>query len=105
MIWVGSFKSLQSALPEPRSTDAPLAVHTWVRSEIGLITPLVDWLMILIAGSICVFGEEESVELALREALNNSTHSDLLVKIDFFQQRVARRIGNRSRYSQRLILI
>jgi hypothetical protein len=50
MIWVGSFKSLQSVLPEPRSTDAPLAVHTWVRSEIGLITPLVDWLMSLIAG-------------------------------------------------------
>lgn len=72
MIWVGSFKSLQSVLPEPRSTDAPLAVHTWVRSEIGLITPLVDWLMSLIAGSSCVFGEEESVELALREALSNA---------------------------------
>jgi serine/threonine-protein kinase RsbW len=70
---VGSFKSLQSVLPEPRSTDAPLTVHTWVRNEIGLITPLVDWLMNLIAGSICVFGEEESVELALREALNNAT--------------------------------
>jgi serine/threonine-protein kinase RsbW len=72
MIWVGSFKSLQSALPEPRSTDAPLAVHTWVRSEVALISPLVDWLMRLIVGSCCVFGEEEPVELALREALNNA---------------------------------
>jgi serine/threonine-protein kinase RsbW len=72
MIWVGSFKSLQSVLPEPRSTDAPLAVHTWVRSEIGLISLLVDWLMMLTAGSTCVFGKEESIELALREALNNA---------------------------------
>jgi serine/threonine-protein kinase RsbW len=72
MIWVGSFKSLQSVLPEPRSTDAQLAVHTWVRSEIGLITPLVDWLMSLIVRSRCVFGEEESVELAFREALSNA---------------------------------
>jgi serine/threonine-protein kinase RsbW len=72
MIWVGGFKSLQSVLPEPRSTDALLAVHTWVRSEIGLITPLVDWLVSLITGSRCVFGEEESVELALREAMNNA---------------------------------
>jgi anti-sigma regulatory factor (Ser/Thr protein kinase) len=72
MTWVGCFKSLQSVLPEPRSTDAPLAVHTWVRTEIGLITPLVDWLMSLIVGSRYVFGAEESVELALREALSNA---------------------------------
>lgn len=72
MIWVGCFKSLQSVLPEPGSADAPLAVHTWVRSEIGLITPLVDWLMSLIVGSRYVFGAEESVELALREALSNA---------------------------------
>jgi hypothetical protein len=58
-------------LPEPHSTDAPLAVHTWVQSEIGLITPLADWLMSLIVGSGCVLGKEESVELALREALSN----------------------------------
>lgn|GEM_PF-207747 len=72
MIWVGSFKSLQSVLPKLRFTDAPLEVHTWVRSEIGLISPLVDWLMSLIAGSRCVFGEEQFVELALREALSNA---------------------------------
>ena len=72
MIWVGSFKSLQSMRPEFRFKDARLEVHTWVQSEIGLISPLVDWLMSLIAGSRCVFGEEEFVELALREALSNA---------------------------------
>ncbi len=72
MTWVGSFKSLQSVLRKPRFTGAPLQVHTWVRSEIGLISPLVDWLMSLMVGSCCVFGEEESVELALREALSNA---------------------------------
>jgi len=72
MIWVGSFKSLQSALGKFDFTDVPLELHTWVRSEIGLISPLVDWLMSLIAGSRCVLGEEEFVELALREALSNA---------------------------------
>ena len=40
MIWVGSFKSLQSALRKSRFPGAPLEVHTWLRSEIGLISPL-----------------------------------------------------------------
>jgi anti-sigma regulatory factor (Ser/Thr protein kinase) len=72
MIWVGSFKSLQSALRKPRFTGAPLEVHTWLPSEIGLISPLVDWLMSLITGSHCVRGKEEFVELALREAVSNA---------------------------------
>lgn len=72
MIWVGSFKSLQSALGKFDFTDTPLELHTWVRSEISQISPLVDWLMSLIAGSRCVFGDEEYVELALREALTNA---------------------------------
>jgi anti-sigma regulatory factor (Ser/Thr protein kinase) len=71
MIWVGNFKSLQLALQKPRF-GAPLEVHTWLRSEIGLISPLVDWLMSLIAGSRCVRGKEEFVELALREAVSNA---------------------------------
>jgi hypothetical protein len=49
MIWVGSFKSLQTVLGKHRFTGAPLDVHTRVRSEIALISPLVDWLMNLIA--------------------------------------------------------
>ncbi|PYU69707.1 MAG: hypothetical protein DMG49_12590 [Acidobacteria bacterium] len=72
MIWVGSFKSLQSALRKPRFTGAPLEVHTWLRSEIALISPFVDWLMSFIAGSLCVRGNEEFVELALREAVSNA---------------------------------
>jgi anti-sigma regulatory factor (Ser/Thr protein kinase) len=71
MIWVGSFKSLQSALDKPR-LGAPLEVHTWLRSETGLISPFVDWLMSLIARSGCVRGKEEFVELALREAVANA---------------------------------
>jgi anti-sigma regulatory factor (Ser/Thr protein kinase) len=72
MIWVGSFKSLQTALRKPRFTNAPLEVHTWLRSEIALISPFTDWLMRLIAGSRCVRGKEESIELALREAMSNA---------------------------------
>src|SRR5215471_1405847 len=72
MIWVGSFRSLRGVLPKLRSTDALVEVHTWLRTEIGLISPLVDWLMSLIAGSRCAFGKEEFVELALREALSNA---------------------------------
>ena len=71
MTWVGSFKSLQAVLPEP-SFGAPLKVHTWLRSEIDLISPFVDWLMSLIAQSRCVDGKEEFVELALREAVSNA---------------------------------
>jgi hypothetical protein len=72
MISVGSFKSLLSALSKPRFTAAPLEVHTWLRSEIGLLSPFVDWLMSLIVGSRCVRGKEEFVELALREAVSNA---------------------------------
>jgi serine/threonine-protein kinase RsbW len=41
-------------------------------SEVKAISPLVDRLIRLIAESHCVSGEECSVELALREALNNA---------------------------------
>jgi serine/threonine-protein kinase RsbW len=71
LTWVGSFKSLQSALHNSRF-GAPLEVHTWLRSEIDLISPFVDWLMSLIARSRCVGGKEEFVELALREAVSNA---------------------------------
>ncbi len=71
MIWVGSFQSLRSALPKPRF-GAPLELHTWLRSEIDLVSPFVDWLISLIAQSSCVGGKEEFVELALREAVSNA---------------------------------
>ena len=72
MILVGSFKSLRSMPQKPGFTGAPLGVSTWVRSEMILISPLVEWLMGLIAASRCVSGMEEYVELALREALCNA---------------------------------
>jgi anti-sigma regulatory factor (Ser/Thr protein kinase) len=72
MVWVGNFKALQSALRKPPLPDSALEVHTWVRSEINLISPLVDWLVHLITGSQCVRGNEEFVELALREVLSNA---------------------------------
>jgi serine/threonine-protein kinase RsbW len=72
MSWVGSFNSLQSGLSISRLTGADLELRTWVRSEIGQISPLVDWLMNLIAASGCVPGEEQFVELALWEALSNA---------------------------------
>jgi len=71
MIWIGSFNSLQTLIGKHRFTDAPLDVHTWVRSEIALISPLVDWLVNLIA-TPHVCGEEQLVQLALREALSNA---------------------------------
>ena len=71
MLWVGNFKSLQSVLDKP-SSGAPLEVHTWLRSETGLISPFADWLMSLVARSGCVPGKEEFVELALREAVSNA---------------------------------
>src|SRR5712692_2712442 len=72
MTWVGSFKSLQSMLPKLRFSDGPLELHIWVQSDIGQISPLVEWLMSLIVASRCVRREEEFVELALREALSNA---------------------------------
>ena len=72
MICIGSFKSLESLLDKPQFTGAPFEVRTWVGSDTRLISPLVDWLMNLIAESGCVRGEEQYVELAFREALSNA---------------------------------
>ena len=47
-------------------------IDAWMPSEINAISPLVERLMRLIEGSPCVTGEEHSVQLALREALNNA---------------------------------
>ena len=41
-------------------------------SEVKAISPLVDRLIRLIEESRCISGEEPSVEIALREALNNA---------------------------------
>ncbi|HET8922469.1 MAG TPA: ATP-binding protein [Candidatus Acidoferrum sp.] len=53
---VGSFLEIDACMP----------------SEINAISPLMERLMRLIEGSHCITGEEHSVRLALREALNNA---------------------------------
>ncbi len=55
-----------------RSAGSLLEIDAWISSEISAISPLVDRLMRLVAGSHCVTGEEPAVELALREALSNA---------------------------------
>jgi serine/threonine-protein kinase RsbW len=62
----------QSQLSRKRSRSSTLEIDSWMRSEVRAISPLVDRLMRLIEGSQRVPGEEFAVELALREALNNS---------------------------------
>jgi serine/threonine-protein kinase RsbW len=55
-----------------RANSSLLEIDSWIPSEIKAISPLVDRLMRLIEGSHCVAGEEQAVELALREALTNA---------------------------------
>lgn len=55
-----------------KRTGSLLEIDAWMPSEINAISPLVQRLMRLIEGSHCITGEESSVELALREALNNA---------------------------------
>jgi serine/threonine-protein kinase RsbW len=54
------------------SRGSSLEVDAWMPSEIKRISPLVDRLMALIAGSHCITGQESAAELALREALSNA---------------------------------
>jgi|HubBroStandDraft_2_1064218.scaffolds.fasta_scaffold199990_2 serine/threonine-protein kinase RsbW len=59
------------------SQENALTLPSWklipgCAGEVRAISPLVDRLMRLIEGSLCVPGEEFDVELALREALNNA---------------------------------
>jgi hypothetical protein len=39
MMRVGGLKSLQSVLGKFDFIDTPLELHTWLRSEIGLVSP------------------------------------------------------------------
>ncbi|HVH86245.1 MAG TPA: ATP-binding protein [Terriglobales bacterium] len=64
--------NLRTHLATTRGGRSLLEIDTWIPSEIKAITPLVERLMRLIEGSHCITGEESSVELALREALNNA---------------------------------
>lgn len=55
-----------------RSAGSLLEIDGWIHSEIKAISPLVERLMRLIEGSRCITGQEDAVQLALWEALNNA---------------------------------
>ena len=55
-----------------RGTSSCLEIEARMPSEVQAISSLVDRLIRLIAESRCVSGDELSVEIALREALNNA---------------------------------
>ena len=55
-----------------RAGHSLLKIDAWMPSEIKAISPLVERLMRLIERSHCVTGDEDAVQLALREALNNA---------------------------------
>jgi len=55
-----------------RGAGSLLEIDAWIPSEISAISPLVERLMRLIGGSHCITGEEQAVQLALRETLNNA---------------------------------
>jgi anti-sigma regulatory factor (Ser/Thr protein kinase) len=59
-------------IAENRGCRQRLTVEWCMLTEIEAISPLVDRLMPLVRESQCVPGEEQDVELALREALGNA---------------------------------
>ena len=71
-----------------------LEVDAWIPSEVKAISPLVERLMRLIDGSHCITGEENAVQLALREALNNAVvHGNRLDARKLVHVRVHCRVG------------
>ena len=67
---VGS--DLRTRLATTRGGRSLLEVDAWIPSEVKAISPLVERLMRLIERSHCATGDEDAVQLALREALNNA---------------------------------
>lgn len=49
-----------------------MVIDAWMASEVNAISPFVDQLIRLMEGSPCIVGNESTVELALREAVNNA---------------------------------
>ena len=68
-----SFQSRHGFLvSNSRLAGSRLEFSTSMQSDINAISPVVDELMILIKNCHCVAGQEEDVEVALREALANA---------------------------------
>jgi serine/threonine-protein kinase RsbW len=69
---INSVTSSQPRFSGKRPRSSVLEIDSWMPSKIQAISPTVDRLMRLIAGSQCISGNEFDVELALREALGNA---------------------------------
>jgi serine/threonine-protein kinase RsbW len=67
----GASDSPSQSSEKPSGTSI-LEIDSWMPSQIQAISAWVDRLMLLIAESHCIPGEEADVELALREALGNA---------------------------------
>src|SRR6267154_4092686 len=86
---------LRAHLDRTRHGGGLLEVDAWIPSEVKAISPLVERLMRLIERSHCVTGDEDSVQLALREALNNAVvHGNRLDARKLVHVRIHCKIGN-----------
>jgi serine/threonine-protein kinase RsbW len=59
---------------EPGNTGDRLVleIQAWISSEIKSISPMIDRIVRLVRESLCAVGNEDAIELALQEALNNA---------------------------------
>jgi serine/threonine-protein kinase RsbW len=85
---------LRTHLATTRGGRTLLEVDAWIPSEVKAISPLVERLMRLIERSHCAAGDEDAVQLALREALNNAVvHGNQLDARKLVHVRVHCRVG------------
>ena len=85
---------LRTHLGTTRGGRSLLEVDAWIPSEVKAISPLVERLMRLIEKSHCVTGDEDAVQMALREALNNAVvHGNRLDARKLVHVRVHCRVG------------
>ena len=86
---------LRAHLAGTNGRGSLLEIDAWIPSEINAISPLVERLMRLIEGSHCIAGEENAVQLALREALNNAVvHGNRLDARKLVHVRCRCKVGN-----------
>jgi serine/threonine-protein kinase RsbW len=91
---VNNPSSLRTEFVRTLENASCLEVEAEMPSDIKAISPLIDRLVRLIEESHCVVGEEFSVELALREALNNAVvHGNRLDPAKLVQVRCRCEIG------------
>jgi serine/threonine-protein kinase RsbW len=77
-----------------RRAASLLEIDTCIPSEISAISPLVERVMRLIEASHCITGEQQAVELALREALSNAVvHGNRLDARKLVHVRVRCKVG------------